>query len=1238
MDIGILDREIKLLKKQSRAFLPLMRFPHHWLAHRFSFYRAWHLWPWHPHFHLSVLLVYILMLALAMVSFFSPIISPSPKVRAATYTKTWTSQSDFESNAVTNDPSGTIGTPTTTRTNVNTSGTPGSVGLTSVGATIDDISGLGCNFNSLTQYGRGLVATGGYLYTLQDTTSGAGCTRFLRYDIANNNWSTLTHPTGTVLTLEGYYLATDGTYIFMQENDSSTTFYRYTISSDSWTNLNNAPTDATSVSRKYNAVITGGNYYAPLTNDTTNNFRAYSISGNSWSTKADAPWAFSAFGKVVTDGTYIYATKGNSSASFARYTISSNTWSDAAVTDLPAALGTDSAGHTMTFLGDYIYLLKGSDSTTVYRYSISGNSWSTLNPTPTAVYIGGGITNDGTNIYALRGNTSYTFWIYDQAADSFTTTIANNGTIAGLKINAAASADWSTLSWSTSSLPAGTSVRFRTRGAATEGGLSSASWSSNITTSGSAIATSDSVWLEAEMTLVSSGAAGPTLTDFTIVYVQNGPPEIQSVSASQGSDGVVTASYQPRDSDTVSNAADITLQYNIGAGWSNATTVSGQVGANVSLTTSYATKTISWTAKTDANNNYTASAQVRVLADDKEPIFNTVTSSASSAFTLDTKNPTSPTARIVAKASGETVNLASLSATDDSSLAQMLVSNSSAFSGASYQTYASTVSDWNLGGGTTVYVKYKDAKGNESASVSATLPSNIPQSVVITDLSNPSTGDCRNSLGFTALSTVSSYSIDRSTDNSNWTLEYATISDINKPGFIDYGLDSGTTYYYRVHSRDSSSNASYASATVSKKPCQADNVAPTISSVTVKSTSSSSATITWTTDEKADSYVEYGLDNSYGTIVGKNDSITTHEVALPSSLSSATTYHFRARSRDAAGNLGASGDNTLTTAQATTADPTATPADISSASVSDVTLTSALVTWETSAVATSVVDIGSSTSYGTRIEDKSLSSTTKHTVKFSDLKDSTTYHFRISGTDATGKKLASDDYTFSTLTLPVVSQVAASNAGSREITINWETNTATDSFVEYKTGSEAAREEGKSESTKKHSLKLENLNPKTTYTYRVKSRDSFGNLAASEYLVFATIIDTTPPKITDVKAETSLLGEEQGKAKVQAIISWTTDEPATAQIQYSLGVIEKGEYQESTKEDISLSQSHVSVLQNLLPSATYRFRVISKDASSNIASSDDYSILTVRKTKSLITTIVEVLEDTFSWVKLIKLR
>src|SRR5204862_522853 len=73
------------------------------------------------------------------------------------------------------------------------------------------------------------------------------------------------------------------------------------------------------------------------------------------------------------------------------------------------------------------------------------------------------------------------------------------------------------------------------------------------------------------------------------------------------------------------------------------------------------------------------------------------------------------------------------------------------------------------------------------------------------------------------------------------------------------------------------------------------------------------ATIAWTTNEMSDSQVDYGTTTAYGSSSALNTShATTHAVPL-SSLSGATLYHFRVRSRDAAGNLATSGDFTFTT-------------------------------------------------------------------------------------------------------------------------------------------------------------------------------------------------------------------------------------------------------------------------------------------------------------------------------------
>jgi hypothetical protein len=88
---------------------------------------------------------------------------------------------------------------------------------------------------------------------------------------------------------------------------------------------------------------------------------------------------------------------------------------------------------------------------------------------------------------------------------------------------------------------------------------------------------------------------------------------------------------------------------------------------------------------------------------------------------------------------------------------------------------------------------------------------------------------------------------------------------------------------------------------------------PTISSVTSSNITSGGATITWTTNEASDSQVEYGLTTSYGSSTTLSTSmVTSHSVPL-SGLSASTTYHYRVKSKNAAGNLGVSSDYSFTT-------------------------------------------------------------------------------------------------------------------------------------------------------------------------------------------------------------------------------------------------------------------------------------------------------------------------------------
>ena len=97
----------------------------------------------------------------------------------------------------------------------------------------------------------------------------------------------------------------------------------------------------------------------------------------------------------------------------------------------------------------------------------------------------------------------------------------------------------------------------------------------------------------------------------------------------------------------------------------------------------------------------------------------------------------------------------------------------------------------------------------------------------------------------------------------------------------------------------------------------ADTTPPVISAVAVPVTTASGATITWTTDEPADSQVQYGLTNTYGSSTTLAPSlVTAHSVAV-TGLAEATLYHYRVKSKDAAGNLAVSADGTFSTADVT---------------------------------------------------------------------------------------------------------------------------------------------------------------------------------------------------------------------------------------------------------------------------------------------------------------------------------
>ncbi len=316
------------------------------------------------------------------------------------------------------------------------------------------------------------------------------------------------------------------------------------------------------------------------------------------------------------------------------------------------------------------------------------------------------------------------------------------------------------------------------------------------------------------------------------------------------------------------------------------------------------------------------------------------------------------------------------------------------------------------------------------------------------------------------------------------------------------GLAPGKTYYYRVRSRDAAGNLAVSGSYSFTTSTAVDTTPPVISSVQSSSITSSGAVITWTTNEPADTQVEYGPTTSYGSATMLNIALATSHSQSLTGLAAGRTCYYRVKSRDAAGNLAVSSGYSFATSSAV---DTTAPV-ISSVQASSITSSSAVISWTTNEPADTQVEYGRTTAYGA--SSLSLTLATTHSRSLSGLAAAVTYNFRVLSKDAAGNLGVSGNYTFTTQATidgpAVISSVGTSSITSSSAVITWDTSEPADSQVEY--GPTTAFGSSTTLNTAlvtSHSQSLIGL-ARRTYYYRVKSRDSGGNLSLSETLSFTT--------------------------------------------------------------------------------------------------------------------------------------
>ena len=165
-----------------------------------------------------------------------------------------------------------------------------------------------------------------------------------------------------------------------------------------------------------------------------------------------------------------------------------------------------------------------------------------------------------------------------------------------------------------------------------------------------------------------------------------------------------------------------------------------------------------------------------------------------------------------------------------------------------------------------------------------------------------------------------------------------------------------------------------------------------------------------------------------------------------------------------------------------------------------------------------------------------------------------------------------------------------------------------------------------------HEIEIAEFTGGTLYDIELTSIDADGNVAQETLSRFSTAEDDLPPGITHIKAESTVFLDRGDR--IQTVISWLTNEPATSRIYYQEGVHGGDvELAESTPLNTNYTKEHVMVISKFKPGIVYSFRVESVDSGGNTTLSQVYTFMTAKKKESIIQIILRILEETFGWVK-----
>ena len=378
--------------------------------------------------------------------------------------------------------------------------------------------------------------------------------------------------------------------------------------------------------------------------------------------------------------------------------------------------------------------------------------------------------------------------------------------------------------------------------------------------------------------------------------------------------------------------------------------------------------------------------------------------------------------------------------------------------------------------------------------------------------------------------------------------------------FNDSGLTPSTTYRYRVRAADPSGNLSgysgIATATTPAAPDTTPPSAPTGPAATVVSTSR--IDLTWNVSTDNVGVTGYRVERCQGTNCTNFAQIGTPTTASFSNtgLTGGTTYRYRVRAVDAAGNL--SPYSAIVSGQTLAADttPPTAPTGLVATATSP---TQVNLSWTASTDNVGVTGYRVERCQGAGCTNfAEIASTTNTNHSDAGRQPGTVYRYRVRALDAAGN--LGGYSSIATATTPAVSDTSpptaptgltAAAAGGGQVNLGWSASTDDVGVTGYRV--ERCQGQGCNGLTEVATPTATTysdggLSPSTTYRYRVRAVDAAGNLSGYSAIAEATT-GAAPPAPTGLvgawafaEGTGTTTADASGTGNVGTITgaSWTT--------------------------------------------------------------------------------------------------